>query len=480
MGLVRPQPSSRRPRGRVLVMSLQRLGDLLTASRVTQQLAKRAEVDEIELLHFSPTEAAAKLLPGVTRRHQLDYNALKQLRHLHVFAAPTRLREALGSAYDQRGFDSVVNLTSTPFACAIAPALLTPRGQCFGPTLSERGEFVANDPFSAYLNDIGPDVDLNVFAHQDLYAAAATVSPGPARLAIANGEARREAAAALGPLARNAIPPIAVHVHTSDIRKDWSNPMSFSGWRGLLNALGRRRDSGIVLLGHPREAPVLRALAETCPGRAVAATCSLPATAELLRRCSGLISVDTVTIHLAALVGCRSVILRLGPAGGTAFAPGEGALLIDPRRDCHPCREAQCTVEPALACHRDLHVGDLVELTHAHLFDHPMSAFASRRIAARLRVRLCEHGPDGLRRMVTPTWFPAPAQDRHVDAGEEAWRTAWWQSFIDPTQIDPRLAARLMAPETETDRRRLEWVSSTPNPLGRALRIANETRKVGA
>ncbi|TPV92991.1 MAG: glycosyltransferase family 9 protein [Myxococcales bacterium FL481] len=480
MGLVRPDASYPRPRGRVLVISLQRLGDLLTAARVTGELSQRDEVDRVELLHFSPTDAAARLLPGVSRRHQLDYNALKQLRHLHVFAAPTRLREALGSVYDRRGFDSVVNLTSTGFAAALAPALLAKRGRCFGPALSERGELITHDPFSAYLNEIGTDPDLNVFAHQDLYAAAGTVDPGPGRLPLHDPEARREAIDALGSLARHATPPIAVHVHSSDIRKDWSNPMSFSGWRGLLNALARRQDGGVVLLGHPREAPVLQALAESCPGRAVAATCSLGATAELLQRCSGLISVDTVTIHLAALVRCRSVILRLGPAGGAAFVPGDGALVVDPRRDCHPCRQAQCDTEPKLACHRDLHVGDLAELAHAHLFDRPLSAFASRRIAARVRVRVCEHSRSGLRRLVTPTWFPAPVADQRVEASDDRWRCAWWSSFVEPGELDRSLVARLLSPESELEQRRLDRVLGLPSPLGAALRAASELRKVGA
>ncbi|MEE9384752.1 MAG: hypothetical protein V3V08_15215 [Nannocystaceae bacterium] len=480
MGSDRPIAAAHAPRGRVALLTLQRLGDLITGAHVASELARRAEVEAIELVHFSPTEQAARLLPGISIRHALDYNALKQLRHLHPFAAATRLSARLEEIRGAHGFDTVVNLSSTRFACAIGPTLLNAGGTMLGPQLDDRGQFLTDDPFSQHINDFGVDAGLNVFAHQDLYAAAASVAPGACTLPTGSSRARHEARRALAPLAGRTELPLAMHLHSSDLRKDWGDASSLSRWRGLVQAIGERSDRGVVLLGHPRERPVLQALAEACPTRSTVATCPIDTTAEILRRCAGLISVDTVSIHLAALVGCRSVVLRLGPAGGMAFAPGEGALLIDPRSDCYPCERTQCTSAPIHACHHDLHVGDLVDLCQVHLLGRPLSALASRRICARVRVRVCQTDDLGLRQLVTPQWLPAGVADRRADLSDAAWRRAWWLSWTHPEATDDRLVWQLASPTTAAGKARLERLMAGDSLLARKLGPIVESQRVGA
>ncbi len=376
---------------RIAVLTLQRLGDVLTAARVTDALARRRSTSSVEVIHFDATAQAAALLPGVTQRHAIPFGGLRRLRRTHPIAALSALADRIAAITGGTGFDTVVNLSSTQVACWLAPALLAQGGKVRGPWIDARGQYVADHPTLAYLNAWGTDPRLGVFAHQDLYASAV-----PVRLGGFPG---------LRPIDGRRTGPIVVQVHGSERSKDWR---THGDWSAVVGELQARFARPCVLIGAPGEADALARIAARSGARVC--TAPLAACVDLLAEASGLVGVDTVSIHLAAAVHCPSVVLRQGTAGGYAFVPGPNALLVDAVRE-------------------HASVADVVALCGAQFFAAtPLPAIASA-MAGRVRVREAIHDDHGWLGLRAPVWCPVDplaAEDARCDA---RWRSLWRRSF---------------------------------------------------
>lgn len=383
---------------RVAVLSLQRLGDVLTANRVTAGLQRDPAVAEVELIHWDATESSAALLPGVTARHPLPYAELRERVATSPLAAFAALRERM-RALQERGYDRVINLSSTRFACLLAPLLTT--GLVWGPTLDDCGTYCANHPAIDYLNAWGVDPGLNVFAHQDLYTLAAGIPLAPAAYLPADSLAERDLEQRVTRLSDR---PIALHVRSSATEKDWRDVRSIAGWRGLGAELQRTFGVPIVVLGSPTHADELGALA----AETGAQLCAWPLreTAALLRHCRGIVSVDTVTIHLAAQVGCPSIVLRQGSARGMAFVPGTNAVLVDDARDTAS-------------------VDDLVHLARHHFMGDGLPPLVARSLMERLDIRQGVLDTHGYLGAAAPPWLPETSSSRNRSHVEAQWRTRW-------------------------------------------------------
>lgn len=391
---------------RIAVLSLQRLGDVLTANRVTAGLRSSPSVAHVELVHWDVTHQAAALLPGVTALHSLPYAELRHRIQISPLSALAALRTRI-QALRSREFDRVVNLSSTHFACMVAPLLTS--GSVTGPMLDDHGTYCSSHPAIHYLNVWGVDPASNVFAHQDLYTLASGVPLVPPPDLPFDRDADQRVAASVERLEER---PIALHVHSSAPEKDWREPASVTGWRGLAAELRRRFRVPLVVLGDPAHHDDLAAVA----AGSGAQVCAWPLrqTAALLRRCRGLISVDTVTIHLAAQVGCPTIVLRQGSARGLAFVPGPRALLVD---------DARTTAG----------VGDLMYLTQRHLLQSELPSRIAHSLAQRLHVRHGSVGAFGYLGAEAPSWLPRNPRMQDRDRMENLWRERWhraWQGDI--------------------------------------------------
>lgn len=428
-------------RERIAILTLQRLGDVLTAARVTHGLAARRETASVEVIHWDATAQAAALLPGVAVRHPLAFGALRKRSRAQPIAAFRSLARDVDMIAQLRGFDLVVNLSSTRFSCWLAPALLAEGGRVLGPSIDHLGRYCASDRAITYLNDWGVDPELSVFAHQDLYAMAAGV-----RLSGFGG-LRESGGRRTG--------PIVVQVLGSERAKDWR---SVADWRELVARLGHELGKPCVLIGAPSESAMLEDIARG--SSATVATWPLAACLDLLAEASGLVSVDTVAIHAAALVGCPTVVLRQGSARGTAFVPGPHALCVD--ADPEPAR-----------------IADVVALAARHFSGATIPFSLASSMAERLRVREGVRDAFGLLGLATPSWLPASEAAREDDRSDEAWRAAWRESFAGRAPA-PALLEQLVTGRGRDDRRRLDALLRDPSQLGALVRTAPGTKRSAA
>lgn len=426
---------------RIAVLTLQRLGDVLTAARVTDALARRRSTASVEVIHWDATTQAAALLPGVATRHALPFGGLRRATRTHPIAPLRLLSGQLDAIVGRRGFDRVVNLSSTRFACWLAPALVSEGGTLHGPSIDRHGRYQASHPAVSYLNEWGVDPELGTFAHQDLYAMAADV-----RLAgwagLREGGGRRNG-------------PIVIHPFGSERAKDWRTA---DDWRALVGRLGASFGRPCVLVGAPGEAEALGHIA-----RGTDATVSvwpLSACVGLLDDATGLVSVDTVAIHLAAMLGCPSVILRQGPARGLAFVSGPAALCIDAERDM-----------PTVA--------EVLTLTERHFAPAAVPLTIDAAMAARLRIRegiRDDHGALGLR---TPSWCRVDPSWHADDLSDARWR-AVWRSHFTGTSIATAAMTALMDGAGRFDPQRWDALSRSPCGLGCAARASARRRSAAA
>lgn len=426
---------------RIAILTLQRLGDVLTGARVAHAFAARRSTAAVELVHWDATAQAAALLPGVTARHALPFAALRRRSRVHAISALQSLTQRVEAITRAGGFDTVINLSSTRFACWLAPALAAEHGRVLGPSIDELGRYVAGHPAITYLNDWGVDPTLSAFAHQDLYALSAGVRlSGYPGLREAGG--RRTG-------------PVVVHVLGSERIKDWRTP---ADWRHLVGRLGAELGRPCVLVGAPGETEVLHDIARDSGSKV--ATWPLSACVDLLAEASGLVSVDTVAIHAAALVGCPSVVLRQGSARGLAFVSGPQSLCVD--ADAEPAR-----------------IDDVVALAARHFTARGVPLPAATAIASRVRVRVGVRDDHGLLGLAKPEWMPRSSAAEHDDHSDARWRDVWREAF-EGRLPDGAVLEQLANGRGRDDRARYDALLRDPSELGAHARTCAGPRRSAA
>jgi hypothetical protein len=382
---------------------MQRLGDVLTAARVTDAWSRRRTTSMVEVIHWDATGQAAALLPGVSATWALPYNGLRKATRAHALAPLHRLYGELSTMLGDTSFDRVINLSSTRFACWLAPLLAAPGAPIHGPSIDGTGRYHASAPAVAYLNEWGVDPDLDSFAHHDLYAMAAQVRlSGWAGLRDGGGSRRG---------------PIVLHPFGSERAKDWRTP---ADWRALVGQLGATFGLPVVIIGAPGEREVLDFIAQGTAAKVV--TTPLSSCVELLSFATGLVSVDTVAIHLAAMVSCPAVVLRQGPARGSAFIAGTQSLCVDARSDAATAEE-------------------VVALAERQFADAPAPWAPTEAAVARLRIHEGHRDDGNALGLRTPAWCREVAPWSAEDRSDGAWRALWhaWFTGAPLPDVDPAI-----------------------------------------
>lgn len=122
--------------------------------------------------------------------------------------------------------------------------------------------------------------------------------------------------------------------------KTW--PPEFYG--ELARLLANRGGARVVILGGPNEMGIADRIAEASNGaaRSLAGKDTLTTLPALLARLKVLVSGDTGPLHIAALVGTKTVSL-FGPTDPLRTAPrGEGHRILRRELECSPCFRRTC------------------------------------------------------------------------------------------------------------------------------------------
>jgi ADP-heptose:LPS heptosyltransferase len=311
--------------GRVLVVQLARLGDLVQTWPLLRRLRHQDPGRQLELLTDSRLRTLQTLGPEVGHHWELDFTELALLARRDFPTAYDRVRR-WANGFKNQGYDLVYNLNFSRLSLLLAYLV---GGEVKGYQPVQGGREFLRDPWLALVFALVHARQLNRLHLSDVFRHLVPVTPPEPRPPILS----------LG----TAEPIIALQVATRHPRRTW--PLeAFTRLAGrLVDRLGAR----VWLLGTEAErlqgetlrrglSPVHRERVVNLQGKT-----DLRELAACLREAHLLVSGDTGTLHLAAALGTRTLGVFLGPASCFETGPyGEGHYVFQAEPSCHPCAEA--------------------------------------------------------------------------------------------------------------------------------------------
>jgi ADP-heptose:LPS heptosyltransferase len=324
---------------RILLLRLERIGDLLMSAPAIAAVRQFAPDAEIDLVVGSWNAAIARLIPGIDRVETLDASWLARGRG---GGAPGRreLRPPAGGGR-ARGYDLAINFEGdirshllVALSGATERAGFTMAGG--GPMLTRRFEFDPRQHTTANALRLVRETFAAVSANHETDPASAA----PFRLQLP-ALARERAAALVGREPR----VIALHASGGRAIKQWP-PERFAA---AAARVAREYDATLVLTGSPGDRPIVDEVRAKMPDDIaiidLAGELELPILGAVLERCLVFITGDTGPMHLAAAVGTPTVAV-FGLSDPARYAPistRHRVVRID--LPCAPCNRVRLPPE---------------------------------------------------------------------------------------------------------------------------------------
>jgi ADP-heptose:LPS heptosyltransferase len=311
--------------GKVLVVQLARLGDLVQTWPLLRLLRHQDPGRPLDLLADRPLEALRSLGPEVGKVLGVDLAGLPALTRSDLPGAYDRMR-SLAEAIRDRKYEVIYNLNFSRVSLLLS---YLAGGEVRGYQPVQGGREFLREPWLALVYALVHSRQVNRVHLSDVFRHLAPIGepePRPPAMVPVKGE-----------------PIIALQAATRHPKRTW--PLeNFSRLAGLLvNRLGAR----IWLLGTKAEAPLGEALAAGLPPAQRERVINLQGRTDLLELAARLgeahllVSGDTGTLHLAAAMGTRTLGVFLGPASCFETGPyGAGHYVFQAEPPCHPCGEA--------------------------------------------------------------------------------------------------------------------------------------------
>ncbi|MEJ2068991.1 MAG: glycosyltransferase family 9 protein [Syntrophobacterales bacterium] len=311
--------------GKVLVVQLARLGDLVQTWPLLRRLRHHDPGRHLELLTDSRLRALQTLGPEVDHHWELDLAGLPLLAQRDFPSAYERVRRWANGLKNQ-GYDLVYNLNFSRLSLLLAYLV---GGEVKGYQPVQGGREFLREPWLALVFALVHARQVNRLHLSDVFrhlAPATPPEPRPATLALGPKE-----------------PVIALQVATRHSRRTWP----LEAFTRLAGLLVDRLGSQVWLVGTKAERPqgetLRRGLTPAHRERVVnlQGKTDLQELAARLREAHLLVSGDTGTLHLAATLGTRTLGVFLGPASCFETGPyGDGHYVFQAKPPCHPCAEA--------------------------------------------------------------------------------------------------------------------------------------------
>lgn len=321
-------PARTRTIRRILLLRLERIGDLLMTLDAIDDVRRRWPEAEIDLAVGSWNESIAACLAVPARVHIADVPWLSRGER------PTSWRALLGAArvWRRHRYDMVVNfepdirsnmlawLTRAPIRVGYASggggALLTRVGT-YNP-----GRHVAENARRLIAHAAGTTDLPQATTHPRLTPPADRLE----RVASLIGSAPR--------------PLVGIHVSGGRASKQWH----LDRFAAVARTIASATSGTIVLTGGSADREMVDRVVEQLDGCSVidaAGQLDLPETAALLSRLDLFISSDTGPMHLAAAVG-TPVVALFGPSDPTRYGPNAARQrILRVQLPCSPCGQVR-------------------------------------------------------------------------------------------------------------------------------------------
>jgi lipopolysaccharide heptosyltransferase II len=320
---------------RILLLRLERIGDLLMTLPALQDVRRLAPQAELDLVAGSWNAAIARAIPTVSRIQSLD--AAWLAREGGGLGLPALIKSARG--WRRRGYDLAINFepdVRSNLLLAMSGAQWTAgyRSGGGGALLDIALDY---DP-AAHTSDNARRLVAEAFG-RPLDGTLAV----PAPLTIS--PASRHDGARL--LAGAGAPLIGIHASGGRAVKQWPTER----FSDVACRLVEQRGATIILTGSAADRPLIDAIKQAVPsGRAIdlGGSVDLPTLAAVISRLDLLVTGDTGPMHLAHAVG-TPIVAVFGPSDPARYAPrGPYDRIVRVDLPCSPCNRirlppARCT-----------------------------------------------------------------------------------------------------------------------------------------
>ncbi len=326
---------------RILLLRLERIGDLLMTQPAIAAVRRRAPRAEIDLVVGSWSAPLAPLIGGVDRCETLDVPWLAR----EGTGAPLAALLRRARAWKRRRYDLAVNFEPD----IRSNALLALSGARRRVGFASRGGAACLTDALEYDERVHTAVNALRLVDAALSGAGGdreSLDAAPARLSLPD-EARRRAAECLR-AAGGAGPLVGLHASGGRLVKQW-DPGRFAA---VAARLARTHRAAIVLTGAPADRPLVGAVRADIPADVpvvdLVGRLDLVELAAVLERLDLFITGDTGPMHLAAAVGTPLVAL-FGPSDPARWGPlSNSARIVRADLWCSPCNRirrppARCT-----------------------------------------------------------------------------------------------------------------------------------------
>lgn len=325
LGWPRPARAAQNPPRRILLLRLERIGDLLMVRDALADVRALAPTASIDLVVGTWNASLAALIPGIDSVETLDVPWMaREGRGLSWSDLRKRAR-----AWRARRYDLVIN-----FEPDIRSNLLMAMSGT-----ARRAGFVSGGGGSLLTDSLAPDPHAHIADNarelvRRVLGGHAPVAGAP-KLAIPQDARRRAADLVAAP--RHGTPLVGIQPGAGRRVKEW-DPTRFAEAGA---ALARSRGASLVLIGGPGDRTALEAVRAAWPKDVPLAELpvdlDLVTLAAVLERLSLFITGDTGPMHLAAAVG-TPVLAIFGPSLPTRYAPRTPrSKIVRVDIHCSPC-----------------------------------------------------------------------------------------------------------------------------------------------
>lgn len=321
---------------RVLLLRLERIGDLVMTLGAIDAVRTRVPDAAIHLVVGSWNEALARLIPGIDSVETVDVPWLAR----DGAGASKRALLARSWAWRARRFDLGINFEPDIRSNLLIGLSGARRRVGFwtgggGALLTDA---VAYAPHSHTLTNALRLVDAALPSAVDARPSAAPMPPYP-RLRIPD-EVRERATQILAGAGTQRV-LVGLHASAGRQVKQWH----LNRFAQVATWLARERGARIVLTGTPDDRPLVdsvnAALPPDVPALAVTHSIDLSVLAGLLEQLSLFITSDTGPMHLAAAVG-TPVVALFGPSDPSRYGPlTDRARIVTIDLWCRPCNRVR-------------------------------------------------------------------------------------------------------------------------------------------
>ncbi len=344
-------PGKERLMGKTLLIQNYRLGDILQAIPLLQRLREREPEKRIS---FLIDDFCKDMLPFLRTwvDEPIVFPRTSLLRSLKIapgslwsaFLETDRFCEEL----EENDFSKLINLKGTLPSAAL-PSFF-PSDEILGPSLSRQGFLTSSQPWTRFFFWAVQNRWWNRFNVVDLFSLMAEIRPALPPLEVAVEAEQENRVSHLIKERGIGSPLIGIQTGASKRYKKWGQ----ESFIRLADMLALEEGAEILFFGSEREREEIDSMMGEVKGsvRNMAGETTLQELAAWLKKCSFLVTGDTLTMHLAAAVGTPVIALFFGPVTPHVTAPySPGHLIIHSSPscsfDCNPyaCDHLRCCEE---------------------------------------------------------------------------------------------------------------------------------------